>query len=79
MQQASNENKAGESKSGAQKRFDATDTAGQLAGSGGDTQSARKEAMEDIEQDPELNNKEPFKDLDEGEAARMGTGKMDNA
>lgn len=78
MQPANNAHKEEESKSGSQKHFTATDITGPLAGSGEDTQAAREEAMEDIEQDPDLNNKKPFKDLDEGEAARVGAKDKDN-
>jgi len=79
MQQANNKNGAKDRKSGDKKNFGAADNAGRLASDSKDTKAAREEAMEDIEQDPDLNNQEPFKDLDEGEAARMGANEKDNA
>jgi len=79
MQQANNKNGTKDRKSGDQKSFGAADNTGRLASDSGDTKAAREEAMEDIEHDPDLNNQEPFKDLDEGEAARMGANDKDNA
>lgn len=35
-------------------------------------ESAREEAMEDIDQDPDLSIHSPNDDLDEGESARLG-------
>ena len=79
MQGANNKNDAQDRKSGDQKSFDGADNTGRSAGSSQDTKAPREEAMEDIEQDPDLNNQEPFKDLDEGEAARMGVKDKDSA
>lgn len=79
MQQANNKNGAKDRKSDEQKNFGSTDNTGSLTGDSQDTKAAREEAMEDIEHDPDLNNQEPFKDLDEGEAARIGANDKDTA
>ena len=77
MQQANDRNESKNRKSEAQKHFDAADNAGRFAGNEQDAKAARQEAMEDIESDPDLNNDDPFRDLDEGEAARAEAGEKE--
>lgn len=72
MQQANDRSEAKDRKSDAQERLEAADNAGRFAGNNQDAKAAREEAMEDIEHDPDLSNDDPFRDLDEGEAARVG-------
>ena len=74
MQQANDRNESKDRKSEAQKRFDAADNAGRFSGNDQDAKTAREDALEDIEHDPDLTNNDPFRDLDEGEAARVGKG-----
>ena len=77
MQQENDRNEDKNRKSEAQKRFDAADNAGRFAGNNQDANAARQEAMEDIEHDPDLNNDDPFRDMDEGEAARAGANETE--
>jgi hypothetical protein len=48
-----------------------------LSGKRDVTDNAREEAMEDIEEDPDLSIHSPNDDLDEGEIASLGDDKTD--
>lgn len=48
-----------------------------LSGKDDSVEQARDEALDDIEQDPDLSIHHPNDDLDEGETARLGEDKTD--
>lgn len=54
-----------------------TENTGKLSGKRDVNDSAREEAMGDIEKDPDLSIHSPNDDLDEGETARLGEDKTD--